>query len=108
MTALHHLTLAHHIAGQDVAGPPELEQRNPAVPDDLCVQLPRADAAHVAHAAWAARQALSPLAQAGIEARADALARIGREVAAQIEDFALLIARETGKTLRDARGETLR
>ena len=27
---------------------------------------------------------------------------------AQVDAFALLIARETGKTLRDARGETLR
>ncbi|QSX79435.1 aldehyde dehydrogenase family protein [Agrilutibacter solisilvae] len=102
------LTLAHHIAGQDMPGPAELEQRNPAVPDDLCVRLPQAGADLVAHAVDAARRALAPLSLGGIEARSDALARIGRQIAAEADDFALLIARETGKTLRDARGETIR
>jgi aldehyde dehydrogenase (NAD+) len=102
------LTLSHHIAGQSIAGVAALEQRNPHAPDDLVVQVPEAGAALVAHAADAARAALAPFDAAGIEARSDALARIGRAIVAAVDDFALLIARETGKTLRDARGETMR
>jgi acyl-CoA reductase-like NAD-dependent aldehyde dehydrogenase len=102
------LTLSHHIAGLDVAAPAELEQRNPAAPDDLRVQLPQADALLVDDAVAAARQALAPLSLGGIEARSDSLARIGRDILADIDAFALLIARETGKTVRDARGETIR
>lgn len=102
------LNLSHHIAGHAVAGAAALEQRNPTAPDDLVVRLPEADAALVAAAADAAQQALAPFAAAGIEARSDALARIGRAIAANVDAFALLIARETGKTVRDARGETMR
>ncbi|HEV8695061.1 MAG TPA: aldehyde dehydrogenase family protein [Lysobacter sp.] len=102
------LTLSHHLAGTAITGQPALEQRNPALPDDLLVQLPEADASLVAAAAESARQALLPFALAGIEARSDALAKIGRAIAASAGDFALLIARETGKTVRDARGEVMR
>src|SRR5262245_6692003 len=102
------LTLAHHIAGQSIAGAPALAQRNPHAPDDLVVQLPEAGPDLVAQATQAARAALAPFDAAGIEARSDALARIGRAIVAALDDFALLIARETGKTLRDARGETMR
>jgi aldehyde dehydrogenase (NAD+) len=62
----------------------------------------------VSRAAYAAQGALAPFAAAGIEARSDALAKIGRDIAANAAEFALLIARETGKTVRDARGETIR
>ncbi|HEY0660726.1 MAG TPA: aldehyde dehydrogenase family protein [Lysobacter sp.] len=102
------LKLSHHIAGNDVAGAAALEQRNPAAPDDLIVRLPEADASLAAVAADAAQRALTPFAVAGIEARSDALARIGRSIAANAADFASLIARETGKTVRDARGEVMR
>jgi aldehyde dehydrogenase (NAD+) len=84
------------------------EQRNPAVPDDLAVVGPEADAGLVAEACEAARGAVSALEVAGIEARADALARIGRALMADAERIALLIARETGKTLGDSKGEVMR
>ncbi len=102
------LTLAHHIAGRAAQDPAALEQRNPAAPDDLVVRIPEASAERVAEAAEAAHRATAPLVAAGIEARADALARIGRRIADASETLASLIARETGKTLRDARGEALR
>jgi aldehyde dehydrogenase (NAD+) len=56
----------------------------------------------------AAHGAVDALASAGIEARADALARIGRGLAADAERIALLIARETGKTLGDSKSEVMR
>src|SRR3546814_9674272 len=54
------------------------------------------------------RIAVGALAAAGIEARADALARIGRALAADADRLALLITRETGKTLGDSKGEVMR
>ena len=102
------LTLAHHIAGHDVDAPAALEQRNPHAPDDLSVQLPDGSAEDVEAASDAAHVAQRRLVDGGIEARADALARIGRALVADLDPMALLIARETGKTFRDARMETMR
>jgi alpha-ketoglutaric semialdehyde dehydrogenase len=102
------LALAHCVAGQARRGPVAFEQRNPAVPDDLAVLGPEADAALVAEAAAAAHGAIAALEVAGIEARADALARIGRTLTAEADRIGLLIARETGKTLGDSKGEVLR
>jgi aldehyde dehydrogenase (NAD+) len=102
------LTLGHSIAGHTRRGPVAFEQRNPAAPDDLAVLGPEADASIVAEASAAARRAIDALEAAGIEARADALVRIGRALAADAERIGLLIARETGKTLGDSRGEVVR
>ena len=102
------LTLAHCIDTHDLQAPAALEQRNPHAPDDLVVLLPAGGAAEVDAAVAAARRAQHALAAGGIEARADALARIGRAILADADAFALLIARETGKTLRDAKMETVR
>jgi acyl-CoA reductase-like NAD-dependent aldehyde dehydrogenase len=102
------LTLAHSVAGQSRRGPVAFEQRNPAVSDDLTVLGPEADASLAAEAGTAARGAIEAQEKAGIEARADALARIGRALTADADRIALLIARETGKTLGDSTGEALR
>ncbi|MEO5624714.1 MAG: aldehyde dehydrogenase family protein [Dokdonella sp.] len=102
------LMLSHRVAADNISGAAAHEQRNPAFPDDLIVLIPEAGAGVVAQAAEAAHAALAPISAAGIEARSDALTRISRAIAAHVAEFALLIARETGKTVRDARGETLR
>jgi aldehyde dehydrogenase (NAD+) len=102
------LTLAHSIAGHERRGPVAFEQRNPAIPDDLTVLGPEADASAAAEASAAARSAVGALEAAGIEARADALSRIGRALMADVERIGLLIARETGKTLGDSKGEVAR
>jgi aldehyde dehydrogenase (NAD+) len=102
------LTLAHSVAGHSRRGAVAFEQRNPALPDDLVVVGPEADAGLVAEAGAAARGAVDALEAAGIEARADALARVGRTLTADADRIALLIARETGKTLGDSKGEVLR
>lgn len=102
------ITLSHYLAGRARAGTPGFEQRNPAVADDLIVTGPEADAALADEAAAAARAAVSAMEASGIEARADALARIGRALMADADRLGLLIARETGKTLGDSKGEVMR
>ncbi|HEY1145023.1 MAG TPA: aldehyde dehydrogenase family protein, partial [Allosphingosinicella sp.] len=102
------ITLSHNVAGRAVSGAPAFEQRNPALPDDLRVEGPEADAALVAEAVAAARAAVGAIEAAGIEARADALARIGRALMTDADRLGLLIARETGKTLGDSKGEVMR
>lgn len=102
------ITLAHYIAGQSIADACLHEQRNPYDADDLTVQIPEANDDHLARAVNAAQSGFVMLSRAGIESRSDALAKIGRDIAAQANDIAMLIARETGKTVRDARGETMR
>lgn len=102
------IRLSHHVAGRAVAGQPAFEQRNPAMPDDLLVEGPEATSDLTAEAVQAACGAVDSLASGGIEARADALTRIGRSLAADVERLGLLIARETGKTLGDSKGEVLR
>ena len=99
------LVLVHRIDGRAVERPLALEQRNPADPDDLLVSLPDADASLVEEAAASARAALAPIWAMGIETRSDALDAVARALAARTEELALLIARETGKTIRDARAE---
>lgn len=102
------ISLSHHIAGRSVSGPAAFEQRNPALPDDLRVEGPEAAPDLAAEAVAAAKGAVDELASAGIEPRSDALARIGRTLTAEADRLALLIARETGKTLGDSKGEVMR
>lgn len=102
------ILLTHHIAGSAISGIAAFEQRNPAAPDDLHIIGPEADAAQAAEAVAAARAAVAAIAVAGIEKRADSLAAIGRALVHDADRLALLIARETGKTLGDSRGEVMR
>lgn len=102
------ITLAHNVGGARRQGAAAFEQTNPADADDLKVIGPEASAALVGEAAEAARAAQARLVAAGIEARADALSQIERSLIAQKPHLALLIARETGKTLSDAAGEVVR
>ena len=102
------LTLHHYVDGAAIAAPTSFEHRNPADPADLCVAFPRADAALIDTAIGAANRACDAMRQRGIEQRADALAAIGRGIVAEADTLAVLIARETGKVLADAKGEVIR
>lgn len=102
------LTLRHAVADRRMAGPDAFEQRNPADPDDLVVTGPGADADIVEAAAAAARAAWPVLRGGGIEALGDALDRISDRLMAEAPALSLLAARETGKTIRDARAEVVR
>jgi aldehyde dehydrogenase (NAD+) len=102
------LTLHHHVDGAAIAAPISFEHCNPADPADLCVAFPQADAALIDTAIDAAGRACDAMRQRGIEQRADALAAIGCGIVAQVDTLAVLIARETGKVLGDAKGELIR
>jgi aldehyde dehydrogenase (NAD+) len=100
------IDVAPFIGGSARAFEAALEQRNPANLDVVVARLPESGAGLVAEATAAARGAVAQL--AGIEARADALDRIGQALAAQSGELAALITRETGKTITDAAGEVMR
>ncbi|MDE2181609.1 MAG: aldehyde dehydrogenase family protein [Alphaproteobacteria bacterium] len=102
------IVLAHRVNGRVIPGQARFEQVNPADPTDLRVTGPEADAAVMGDAVAAARAAVEALDRQGIEARSDSLAAVGHRLKADAPQLALLIARETGKTLNDARGEVLR
>lgn len=102
------ITLSHHVAGRSVSGLAAFEQPNPADPADLVIVGPQGDAALVDEAVTAGRAAMSAMADAGVEKRADALFAIGRTLMARVPELAILIARETGKTVPDAKGEIIR
>jgi acyl-CoA reductase-like NAD-dependent aldehyde dehydrogenase len=100
------IDIAPFIGGSARAFEPALEQRNPADLDEVVTRLPESGAGLVAEAAQAAQATLAQL--GGIEARADALDRIGTALAAQSAELAALITQETGKTIGDAAGEVMR
>lgn len=102
------LRLTHAIAGRRIAGPDAFEQSSPGDPADLAVTGPEAGADLAAESAAAARTAQARLRDGGIEAISDALDRIADRIAEEAPVLALLAARETGKTVRDARAEALR
>src|SRR3569623_3089792 len=102
------ITLDHVVDGAAIAAPAAVEHRNPADPADLRIALPQADATLTDTAVGAATRAGEALLRRGIEQRADALAANGRAIVAAADSLALLIARETGKVLGDAKGEVMR
>ena len=102
------ITLGHVVDGAAIAAPAAFEHRNPADPADLRIALPQADATLTDTAVGAATRAGEAMLRRGIEQRADALAAIGRAIVAEADSLAVLIARETGKVLGDAKGEVMR
>ncbi|MDB5738355.1 MAG: aldehyde dehydrogenase [Sphingomonas bacterium] len=102
------LKLRHLIDGQEIAGTATVLHHNPADPADLRIELPEADDALIRTANAAAAEACAEMLKHGIEQRADALAAISRNIVAESEALAILIARETGKVLGDAKGEVMR
>jgi aldehyde dehydrogenase (NAD+) len=86
-------TLAHH---------------NPSDLDDVVGEFAQADAALARQAVAAACAAQPRWRAAGIQARSDALDRIGTEILARRAELGDLLAREEGKTLPEAVAETVR
>ena len=99
------VTVASRIGGAVVAAPTAFEHRSPGDADDLVVMVPETAPGDLAAAVAAARAAVPVLAALGIEARSDALAAVARTLVARRDALGLLIARETGKVLRDAVAE---
>jgi len=78
---------------------------NPSNLADLVGEYAQADAAQVSNAIAAARAAFPAWSTGGIQARSDALDRIGTEIIARKEELGALLAREEGKTRAEGIGE---
>ncbi len=99
----------HHnlIGGAWIAGEP-VENRNPSDTGDVIGLYHHASPDDVAHAIAAARDAFPAWACSSVQTRLELLDRIGAEILARRDELADLLAREEGKTLREALGEVTR
>lgn len=103
--------MTHHenlIAGTWVSGTDQSENINPSNLSDSIGHYARADAVQVDDAVCAARDALPKWAHASPQVRADLLDAVGIAILAQKDEIGRMLAREEGKTLAEAVGETVR
>ncbi len=98
----------HLINGQWVDGVGTLANLNPSDLSDVMGEYALGDAASVDAAVNAARAAFPAWSTSGVQARSDALDKIGSEILARREELGNLLAREEGKTLPEAIGEVTR
>ncbi|MEK1904551.1 MAG: aldehyde dehydrogenase family protein [Pseudomonas sp.] len=98
----------NYIGGEWVAGASYSANINPSDLADVVGEYAQADAAQVAQAIEAARAAFPAWSTSGIQARSDALDKVGSEILARREELGSLLAREEGKTLPEAIGEVSR
>ncbi|MEV6693541.1 aldehyde dehydrogenase family protein [Micromonospora sp. NPDC051196] len=99
-----HLNL---VGGEWVDGPRQANT-NPARPDEIVSEYAQADPDTVWAAIGAARAAAPGWARQPVGERIALLDRIGQAILARIDDLAVLLAREEGKLLGEARGEVTR
>ncbi|WP_288989185.1 aldehyde dehydrogenase family protein [uncultured Sphingopyxis sp.] len=99
----------HHnlIGGVWTAGDPA-ENRNPSDTSDVIGTYHQATPDDVAHAIAVARSAFPAWRRSGAQTRMELLDRIGAEILARSDELADLLAREEGKTRREALGEVTR
>ncbi len=98
----------NYIDGQWVASKNYQANINPSDLSDVIGEYAQADASQVEAAIAAARKAFPAWSTSGIQARADALEKVGLEILARREELGNLLAREEGKTLPEAIGEVTR
>lgn len=96
------------IGGTWVAGEDASENTSPADVSDVIGVYTRASAAQVAEAAQAARAALPAWSEASPQVRADLLEKVAQTLFTRADEIGRILAREEGKTLPEAVGETLR
>ena len=96
------------INGQWVAGANYAPNINPSNIADVIGDYTQADAAQLDTAVKAAQAAFPAWSTGNIQARADALDKIGTEILARREELGTLLAREEGKTLPEGIGEVTR
>ncbi len=103
------MTLHHNfINGEWFAGPTTSPNTNPSNLADTIGDYTQGDASHVEAAVAAARAAFPAWSTGGIQARSDALDKIGSEILARKEELGTLLAREEGKTRPEGIGEVTR
>ena len=96
------------IGGQWLAGTGYSPNLNPSNLDDVIGEYTQASAGQLDAAVQAARAAFPAWSVSGIQARADALDKIGTEILARREELGTLLAREEGKTKPEGIGEAAR
>ena len=96
------------INGQWIAGTAYTPNINPSKLGDVLGEYTQASAAQLNDAVLAARAAFPAWSTSGIQARADALDKIGNEILARREELGTLLAREEGKTKPEGIGEAAR
>ena len=96
------------INGEWVAGTRYAPNINPSNVAEVIGEYTQADEAQLDAAVAAARAAFPAWATGSIQARADALDRIGNEIIARKEELGTLLAREEGKTRAEGIGEAAR
>ena len=96
------------INGEWVAGKTYSPNLNPSNLADVLGQYTQGDAAQVDAAVAAATAAFPAWATGSIQARSDALDKIGTEILARKEELGTLLAREEGKTKPEGIGEATR
>ena len=96
------------IKGEWVPGNGYSPNLNPSNLADVIGEYAQGDASHVDAAVQAARAAFPAWSSGGIQARADALDKIGTEILARKEELGTLLAREEGKTKPEGIGEAAR
>ena len=101
-------THLNYINGEWVAGVAASANVNPSNLADIVGEYALADAAQVDLAAQAAVNAFPAWSVLGIQARSDALDKIGSEILARGNELGALLSREEGKTLPEGIGEVTR
>jgi len=99
---------ANFIGGEWLAGSGAAPNINPSDLNDVVGDYALGDTVQVDQAVAAARAAFPAWSTSGVQARADALDKIGSEILARREELGNLLAREEGKTLPEAIGEATR
>ena len=98
----------HFIDGQWVAGSTASPNVNPSNLSDTIGVYAMADVAQLELAVQAAQAAFPAWSTSGVQARSDALDRIGSEILTRRDELGTLLAREEGKTKPEAVGEVTR
>ena len=96
------------IGGEWLAGSGYSPNINPSNLADVVGHYTQASAAQLDAAVAAARAAFPSWSVSGIQARSDALDKIGNEILARREELGTLLAREEGKTRPEGIGEAAR
>jgi acyl-CoA reductase-like NAD-dependent aldehyde dehydrogenase len=102
------MTMKKHdnlINGEWVAGPRYAPNVNPSNLSDVIGEYTQADVSQLNAAVEAAQAAFPAWSTGGIQARSDALDKIGNEILARKEELGELLAREEGKTRVEGIGE---
>ena len=102
------MDFAHYIGGEWVGDSDVTTNTSPANRDDVIGTYARGDAARVDQAVSAALAAQPDWASASPQLRHDVLERAGALIVERKDELGRLLAREEGKTIAEAVGETVR